>query len=163
MIESERKLQELGFVDWLHNLSPEEQALIIELIQYLIPWRAAHNENSVSTPTRVVFDASQCPRNGSSLNSLLAKGANSLNKLIEIMIRWLTYVHAYHTDVSKMYNRVLLAPEHWRYQLYYWSENLLPGDHPLIKVIKTLIYGVRSSGNLAQCALRRVAELNRER
>ena len=163
VIESERKLQELGFVDWLHNLSPEEQALIIELIQYLIPWRAVHNENSVSTPTRVVFDASQCPRNGSSLNSLLAKGANSLNKLIEIMIRWLTYVHAYHTDVSKMYNRVLLAPEHWRYQLYYWSENLLPGDHPLIKVIKTLIYGVRSSGNLAQCALRRVAELNRER
>ena len=163
IVESERKLHDLGFVDWLHNLKDEERALIDGMVQYIIPWRVAFNENSVSTPARLVLDASQTTRNGNSLNSLLAKGANSLNSLVEIMIRWLTFPHAYHTDVSKMYNRVTLEREHWRYQLYYWVENLDPDVDPLIKVIKTLIYGVRPSGNLAQCALRRIAEVNRER
>ena len=163
IIESERKLQGLGFVDWLSNLSEGERALIDGKVQYVIPWRVAFNENSVSTPARLVLDASQSTRNGTSLNSLLAKGANALNNLVEIIVRWSTYAHAYHTDVSKMYNRVNLDPEHWRYQLYYWIDSLDPGMDPRLKVIKTLIYGVRPSGNLAQCALRRTVELNRER
>ena len=36
------------------------------------------------------------------------------------------------------------------------------GDVPLWKVIKTTIYGVRPSGNIAECGLRRTAELSRE-
>ena len=163
VVDSERKLHDLGFVEWLHNLSDQEKALIFNHVQYVIPWRAVYNQNSVSTPCRLVFDASQSTRNGSSLNSLLAKGLNALNKLLEIMIRWLIHAHAFTTDISKMYNRVMLEPEYWRYQLYYWAENLTPGVEPDLKVIKTLIYGVRSSGNLAQCALRRIAEKNRER
>ena len=71
VLESEQKLQKLGFVDWLDNLSKDEQDLILKNdVQYLIPWRAVHNENSVSTPTRLVFDASQGTRNGCSLNSV---------------------------------------------------------------------------------------------
>ena len=160
VIDSERKLQDLGFVDWLDNLSQDEQNLILQnSVQYHIPWRAVHNENSVSTPTRLVFDASQGTRSGCSLNSLLAKGFNSLNNLGEIFIRWCTHPHAFTTDISKMYNRVRLEPEHWRYQLYFWADDLQPGLPPRVKVIKTLIYGVRPSGNLAQCALRRTAEL----
>ena len=160
VIDSEKKLQDMGFVDWADNLSEKEKALIDgNEVQYFIPWRAVYNENSVSTPCRLVFDASLGNRSGCSLNSLLAKGINSLNKLVEIIIRWTTYAHAYHTDVSKMYNRVLLEIEHWHYQLYYWVEGLKTGVKPCRKVIKTLIYGVRSSGNLAQCALRRTAEL----
>ena len=37
---------------------------------------------------------------------------------------------------------------------YYWSKNLNPGDEPLIKVIKTAIYG----GNAAERAMRLTAE-----
>ena len=164
VLESEKKLQNLGFVDWLDDLSQEEQDLVLKNgVYYLIPWRAVHNENSVSNPTRLVFDASQGTRNGDSLNSLLAKGSNSLNNLVEIAIRWRTHPHAFTTDISKMYNRVGLEPEHWRYQLYYWVDDLQPGSLPRMKVIKTLIYGVRPSGNLAQCALRRTAELCAEK
>ena len=164
VIESERKLQDLGFVDWLDNLGQDEQDLVLKSgVYYVIPWRAVHNENSVSTPTRLVFDASQGTKNGSSLNSLLALGFNSLNSLAEVMIRWRTHPHAFTTDISKMYNRVVLEPDHWKYQLYYWVNDLQPGVKPRIKVIKTLIYGVRSSGNLAQCALRRTAELSAEK
>ena len=80
----------------------------------------------------------------------------------EIIIRWTTHKHAFHTDVQKMYNKVLLHPSHWRYQLYYWSENLNVGDVPKWKVIKTLIYGVKPSGNLAEFGLRRTVELSRD-
>ena len=159
VVESEQKLQDLGFVDWVANLTDEQKALVSSAVYYMIPWRAHHNENSVSTPCRLVFDASQGTRSGCSLNSMIAKGINSLNSLVGIILRWSTYPHVFTTDVSKMYNRVNLDPEHWKYQLYFWSDGLKPGVEPEPKVVKSVIYGVRSSGNVAQCALRRTVEL----
>ena len=156
------KSHELGFVDFVTNLSDVEQTLILNSdVRYFLPWRAVCNENSQTTACRLVFDASQETLGGCSLNSLLAKGANSRNKLIVIMIRWLTRPHAFHTDISKMYNVILLHPRFWRYQLYLWSESLNLNDGLLWKVIKTLIYGVRASGNLAECGLRRTAEVSK--
>ena len=163
VLDSEKKLQDLGFVDYFSNLTEEQKAAIMGgKVRHFIPWRAVFNENSVSTSCRLVFDASQPTLGGCSLNSLLAKGANSMNKLIQIMIRWLTWGHAFHTDISKMYNVVLLDFHFWRYQLYLWSRSLNLNDDPVWKVIKTLIYGVRSSGNLAECGLRRTAELSKD-
>ena len=66
-----------------------------------------------------------------------------------------------HTDVRKMYNTIRLSPSDWCYQRYVWEENLDPTKLPKEKVIKTLIYGVRSSGNQAQYALRKVAAMSR--
>ena len=81
-----------------------------------------------------------------------------MNRLIEIMIRWTTYLYAFHTDIQKMYNSVLLRKEHWRYQMYLWRDDLDVERPPHPKVIKSLIYGVRPSGNLAEGALRLTAE-----
>ena len=163
VLESEKKLQELGFVDYVDNLCEEEKMLILESdVRYFIPWRAVWNEGSETTPCRLVFDASQGTKGGCSLNSLLATGANGMNKLVEIMIRWSAKKHGFHTDVSKMYNAVRLDKMFWRYQLYLWSDGLEENVEPRWKVIKTLIYGVRPSGNLAECGLRRTAEISRE-
>ena len=85
-----------------------------------------------------------------------------MNKLVEIMIRWMTFKHAFHTDISKMYNVIKLDVAHWIYQLYLWSNSLKEGDEPFWKVIKTAIYGVVSSGNIAECGLRMTAELSRD-
>ena len=104
----------------------------------------------MSTTYRLVFDASQGTKEGCSINSLLAKGANSMNKLVEILIRWTVCKNAFHTDIQKMYNTIRLDKRYWRYQLYLWSEGLKGNSTPKWKVIKTLIYGVRSSGNLAE-------------
>ena len=82
-----------------------------------------------------------------------------MNNLQAIAIRWITHPHVFHTDVQKMYNRVLLDSSHWCYQMYLFSKNLDIGDTPEWKVIKTLIYGVKPSGSLAECALRRTVEL----
>ena len=127
-------------------------------IKYFIPWRAVWNENSLSTPCRLVFDASQTTNNGCNLNDLLAKGTNNMNKLVEILRGWSMHAHAFHTDIQKMYNAIQLDKSHWNYQLYLWN-NSFDITVPKWKVIKTLIYGVKSSGNQAGCGLKKLAKI----
>ena len=160
-ILSESKLQELGFVDFLDNLAPEIKDNILNNVNYFIPWRIVFNPNSVSTPCRLVFDASASPRGQTSLNSLLCKGRNSLNNLVMIILRWMCCPYVFHTDISKMYNTIYLDSKHWRYQLYFWNNELKVGIAPRIKVVKTIMYGVRPSGNIAECALRKTAKLTK--
>ena len=58
-----------------------------------------------------------------------------------------------------MYNTVKLDSKHWCLQRYLWEPSLDPNIEPLQIVIKTVIYGVKSSGNQAECTLRKTAEL----
>jgi len=158
VIASERKLQELGHVDFISNLSTEQQQMLrTSPIQNFIPWRAVWKANSISTPCRLVFDASQPTSSGFSLNQIIAKGRNNMNKLIEIIIRWSMRKIGYHTDVRKMYNTIKLVENHWCLQRYLWDNELNPSDQPKEKIIKTLIYGVKSSGNQAERALRQTS------
>ena len=130
-IAFERKLQESGFVDFFENLTPQQREKILKATtHYFIPWFTVWNENSVTTPCRMVFDASRCDANGNSLNHLLAKGVNNMNSLVAIFIRWRTHRFAWHTDISKMYNRVLLDESHWRFQLYVWDDDPRVGVAP---------------------------------
>ena len=159
ILEFEQKLQDMKCVDYVSNLNEPDRKMILEhAVKNFIPWRPVWSD-STTTPCRLVFDASMSAKGSCSLNSTLAKGCNSLNNLQGITIRWTMHRHAFHTDVQKMYNKVLLHPSYWRYQLYLFSPELAPGVPPLWKVIKTLIYGVRPSGGLAECALRKIVEL----
>ena len=159
VIRSEGKLQDLGYVEYLDNLSEECRRSILEsALRYHIPWRVVWNEKSITTAVRLVFDASQKTGSGISLNDLLAKGANVINSLIQILIRWKTKLYAFHTDITKMYNSIKLHEDFWRYQLYLWDKDLDPDKEPVLKVIKTLIYGVVPSGNQAIAALRKIAD-----
>ena len=161
-IKAEGKLHSLGYVEWLDNLSEEDREMILNaIVKYFIPWRVVWS-SSISTPVRPVFDASQRGPNGCSLNDILAKGSNNMNNLVQILLRWITHIWAYHTDIRTMYNRVKLLKPFWCYQLYLWEKDLDPSKEPLIKVIMTLIYGVRSSGNQAERAIRLTAEKNAE-
>ena len=161
VLESEAKLQRLGYVDWFENLPDNDKEMIMQNFRYFIPWRVVMNESSLSTPCRLVFDASCAPKGGCSLNMLLAKGTNNMNKLIVILIRWFIQSIGFHTDIAKMYNGIILDKKHWRYHLYLWDEKLRVGVAPRWKFLKTAFYGVVSSGNVAECALRKVAELTR--
>ena len=160
VIESERKMQELGFVDALENLTDEQRKRIFDsALQYFIPWRAVWNLNSLSTSCRLVFDGSHPTATGKSLNSISPKGMNLMNKMVQIVIRWFIKRFGFHTDIRKMYNTVKLDEEYWQYQLYLWHDQLSISEEPIIKVIKTLIYGLRASGNQAESALRKTAAL----
>ena len=158
VIESEGKLQALGFVCYLDDLDEETRKSILESpLMHFIPWRVVWSDTSLSTKVRLVFDASAKTPSGCSINELLALGANNMNNLIHILIRWSTRLYALHTDVTKMYNVIQLDKAFWRYQLYLWEKDLDPKKEPFIKVIMTLIYGVKPSGNQAEVALRKVA------
>ena len=160
VIKSEKKLQELGFIDFYERLTDEQKWVISKSSKkHFIPWRAVWNGNSVSTPCRLVFDASQKTNSEYSLNSLLAKGRNNMNKLLEVVIRWMIHKYAFHTDIQKMYSSIKLKEEHWCYQLYLWHDKLSSLNEPKWKVIKTLIYGVKSSGNQAERGLRETSNL----
>ena len=60
VIQSEAKLQSLGHVEFVRNLTPEQQEMLTKNpVQNFIPWRAVWNGNSISKPYHLVFDASQ--------------------------------------------------------------------------------------------------------
>ena len=50
----------------------------------------------------MVFDASQVTDSGYSLKNILAKGHNSMNRLVEVVLRWMMHAVGFHTDVRKM-------------------------------------------------------------
>lgn len=163
IIASESKLQSLGFVDYVDNLNQQQQSMLRDSpVKNFIPWRVVWKTTSISTPCRVVYDASHPTSTGFSLNDLLAKGRNNLNKLQEILIRWSTHHIGIHTDIRKMYNTIKLDERHWCYQRYIWQKDLDPTKIPREKIIKTLIYGIRSSGNQAEHGLRSISSSFKE-
>ena len=162
VIESEDTLQKLGFVDYVYNLSKEDQELLEKSeLKYYLPWRVVWKD-SVSTPVRPVFDASMKCSSGYSLNDVLAKGKNNMNKLLELVIRWYGHYTAFHTDIRKMYNTIQLRKEDWTFQRYIWQSELDPTKLPSEKIVKTIIYGVRPSGNQAERGLRQTAKLSED-
>ena len=160
---SEAKLQSLGHVDYVRNLSQSQQDMLRQSpIQNYIPWSSVWKDNSISTPCRIVFNASMPTNSQTSLNDILAKGRNNMNKLVEVFIRWRSHPFAFHTDIQKMYNAVQLFEEDWCLQRYIWQNQLDPKCIPEEKIIKTLIYGVKSSGNQAERGLRLTAQSSKE-
>ena len=59
-----------------------------------------------------------------------------------------------------MYNSVNLIPEEWCFQRYLWVDGIEMDGPIREKVIKTLIYGVKSSGNQAERGLRETARMS---
>lgn len=160
VLKSEKKLHDLGFFEYVKSLPVKiQQSLHQSQLKNYIPWRTVWKENSVSTPCRVVFDASIKTRSGYALNDLLVKGRNRMNKLVEIFIRGRGHVVGIHTDVAKMFNSVRLDSSHWCLQQYLWQEMLDSSKPPEEKVIKTLIYGTKFSGNQSKRALRETARI----
>ena len=78
-----------------------------------------------------------------------------MNKLVEIVIWWSMHKVGFHTDIKNMYNSVKLVEDDWCLQQYIWQKDLDPRKLLKEKVIKTLIYGVKSS-------LRETARLSAE-
>ena len=159
VIESEKKLHDLGYVAYLKDLPEDQQKYLKDHpVQNFIPWLVVYKASSQTTPCRLVFDASMPTASGVSLNDILPKGANNLNKMLEIFLRWRVKRFAYHNDINKMYNGLQLIPTDWCLQRYLFEPTLDPNKEPLEGVIMTAIYGVKPSGNQAGVALRKLAE-----
>ena len=161
VIAAHEKLRSKGFVQKLSELDEETQRLIDiggVTVKYWIPWRMQWKASSLSSPGRMVFDASSMTPGGKSLNCILAKGQNRLSKLFHVLLKFRAGAEGFLADISMAYNNVWLKPEYLRFQLYLWKEGLDRNAPTEVFVIKTLIYGVRPSGNLMMAAFKLVSD-----
>ena len=159
IVKSHNKLRDKGYVKRIDELSAEEKSAADQQ-GYFIPWRTVES-GSLSTPVRMVFDASSKTNSGYSLNCLLGKGVNMLADMMILLIRFRIGPYAFAADVSMAYNCVSLHPEHLRYHKYLWVEELNPDGEIVEMVVLTLIYGVKSAGNQTMVAFKVVAEIAR--
>ena len=160
VIKAHDKLLSKGHVCRVDELTPEAREIFNTTKGgYVIPWSCVTKLESVSTPYRIVFNASHKTKSGESLNSILAKGSNRLPHIFQLLVKFSSDLYAFTADVSMAYNSVKLAPEHYKYQQYYWRPTMDPDEETALMVIKTLIYGVKSSGNLTQAGFEKAAHL----
>ena len=155
IIASHNKLRDKGYVMAIDDLPPDLKKYA-DQPGYYLPWRAVYS-GSLSTPCRMVFDASARCNTGYSLNCILAKGSNMLATLLHLLIQFRVGASAFTADISMAYNQVKLEPEFLMFHKYLWKEDLKPDSETLKMVITTLIYGVRSSGNLTMTGFKLVA------
>ena len=147
IVAAHKKLFDRNFICKLDDLPRAVKKEVEGLVGYTIPWRTVVKENSISTPVRLVFDASSGTPGGESLNTILAKGSNTLGNLLAILIRFRLKKCAFTADVSMAYNGVRLDEAHLCYQKFLWKNEMRELSPLEIWVILTLIYGVKSSGN----------------
>jgi len=149
VIAAHEKLRSRGYVSPVSDLPLEERDFINKNMDkwYVIPWRAVWKATSLSTPCRMVFDASSKTPGGESLNNILAKGENNLSTSGCVLVRFRSKPGGVICDVKMAYNQIGLDPSCFIYQIYLWKPDLDPNQPVIIMVVKTLIYGVRSSGN----------------
>ena len=151
MIGAHEKLRSRKFVQKLSEMDHETQRLIDidgPSTKYYIPWRMQWKPTSLSSPGRMVFDASSATPKGKSLNCILAKGENRLSKLFHVLLKFRAGAEGFTADITMAYNNLWLKPEYLKYHLYLWKENLDEDAPTEVFVVRTLIYGVRPSGNL---------------
>ena len=83
-----------------------------------------------------------------------------MNKLVEILVRWSIHACAFHTY------KICITQFNWIYRIgitsYICGMTPSTWKNPNGKLSRLLIYGVKSSGNQAECGLRRTAKLMEE-
>ena len=159
ILDSFNKLIELGYVQKLSEMDVKTQQMIKNMVLYVIPWNVVFKSTSISTPCRIVFNASAKTKTGKSLNSILCKGLPRLN-LLPLILVLLQDSILMTMDLKKFYNSCLIPKSHYHLQCIWWSDDLKPEQKPELYVLKTHIYGMVSSSRVLELCLDKVAELN---
>ena len=123
-------------------------------VQYL-----SHHEvlkESVSTPCRIVFNAS-AKYKGISLNDCWAKGPDIMNNMLGILIRFRENEVAIAGDIKKMYHSVHLSQLDQHMHRFLWRD--LDLNAPVDTYMMTRVcFGDKPAGTIAAVALQRTAQ-----
>ena len=151
-------LVQKGFLKKLSDL-PQAQKDIIENsgFKHYMPWRCVEKPDSLSTPVRLVVDPSM-----SGLNLILAKGTNNLTKINSILLRNRCRKHIWTSDVSKLYNHLVLKDSALPYGLFLYDESMCSDVKPEVYCMMVAWYGVTSSGNQSGEALEKLCKLQKD-
>ena len=97
----------------------------------------------------------------SGLNLILAKGSNNFVKINSILLRNRCRRYVWTTDISKLYNRLVLKDTALPYGLFLYHQSLDTKVAPEVYVMTSAWYGVVSSGNQSGFSLEEVCSMQR--
>jgi hypothetical protein len=144
----------------LVELSPEEMNMWDGPVHY-ISLQDVINEDSETTPLRIVSNSSLSDRNGLSLNSILMKGPNTLSDQWNILNKWRSYEVALCSDVTKAYHSLRTGEVEKHLRRVVWRFGIQDNDWRVFAFC-TVSFGDRPAAALLEIAIKRVAELNEE-
>lgn len=143
------ELVEKGFMCKLEDLPLDKQQIIRQSgFQHFYLWRTVSKEDSISTPVRMVVDPTM-----SQLNMILAKGENTLGKILNIILANRTAPYAWTSDISKLYNMLHLQDSALPFSLFLFHESLSSSVKPQVWCMTRAWYGVVPTGNQASFAI----------
>lgn len=120
-----------------------------------LPHQAVAKEKTVTTKTRVVFDASSKDSNGISLNEALHKGPTMLPDIFVTLLRFRCFKYIICADVKKMYRQILIH-DHIYLQTILWRKDK---NCPIeVFELTTLTYGTKPASYLASRCLLQLAD-----
>lgn len=129
--------------------------------KYYIPHHAVLKPDSLTTKTRVVFDASAKTSTGRSLNELMFVGAKQQPDLMDVLIKWRKHQIVFKADVAKMYRQIQLSEQDQRYHTILWRNS--PKEKLEEYQLTTVTFGTTSAPFLASRTLKHLAELNKDK
>ena len=128
---------------------------------HYISHHAVLKPESKSTPCRIVFNSS-ADYHGHVLNDYYAKGPDMLNKLLGVLMRFREEQIAFIGDISKMFHSIEIPTVDQMTHLFLWRD-LDASREPETYAITAVNMGDRPSATIAIVALRKTAEMNKEK
>jgi hypothetical protein len=122
---------------------------------FFLPHHAVFKESSITTKTRIVFDASTKGTTGVSLNDMLMVGPTFQQDLISSALRFRMHVYAVTADIPKMYRQIRVHPEDYDLQRLIWRRSSV---EPLRQYqLVNVTYGTAPASFLATICLNQLA------
>ena len=155
--------------DGLHNVYNEQVKAILDRgaavqlsEQELEEWAGSVNyithhpvlKDSASTPVGMVSNSSF---GSPSLNSILMKGPNSLNSMLDIMLRWRSWDVVVQYDLAKAYNSMNTGPTERHLRRFLWRFS--PSDPWTEYAFDKVHFGDVPAGCQLEVALNEIADV----
>ena len=144
----EKAMQDYEDMGFARKATKEEIDDFSKGQEYFIPHHAVVREESVTTKTRIVFNASSPDKNGNSLNDCLLSGPVLQPDLNQILLRFRTRKFALMADIAKMFCQTKIDPSNYRYQQYLWR-HFHELSEPVQYIMVRLMFGIKPSPFLA--------------
>ena len=77
-------------------------------VTYYLPHHGVHRPDNITTPLRVVFNASSKTTSGESLNSLQMNGGIIQSDLFSILLRFRIHKYVSAADIKKMLRMIII-------------------------------------------------------
>ena len=111
-------------------------------------------KDSVTTPIRIVFDASARLGQGPSLNDCLLTGPTLTGHIVETILRFRVGKYAYSADISKAFLRIGLQPEDRDYTRFLWFQDPFNAKPDVVAYrFKSVLFGACCSPFLLQATI----------